>query len=533
MNVKRLGVMLDCSRNAVMKPEKVKEYIDVLADLGYNCLMLYTEDTYEIKKEPYFGQNRGRYSEEEIRMMDAYAASRGVELIPCIQTLAHLHTIFRWPEYKKINDCPSILLTECDRTYELIDHMFETLSQTYHTKTVHVGMDEAHMLGRGKYQDLHGHVEHIDVFLRHLNKVSEIAKKYDFELMIWGDMFFSLLDHCDDIETKLAEIRRLVPDNVTLVYWDYCTTDLEACEEQMRLHQMIKEPIWFAGGLWNWVGFAPNNGYSIEATRIALQACKQQKVENVWMTIWGDNGGEASRFAILPSLYATAEMARGNTDMEEIKKGFVEKYGIAFDAYMLMDLPDTPKAERKEPCGPEKYLLYNDCFMGLFDSLIREDFAEKYALEAEKLHLLSAHPRFGRIFKTAEKLCAVHAIKCDLGVRTRNAYAKQDKDAMKELLRDYDKLLTVLEDFYEAFEEQWMWENKPHGFDVQDIRIGGVIRRVKHCRNRVEQYVQGKITRIEELEEPLLDVLCREQDNGIVHFNRWEEAVSCNRVFGS
>ena len=56
------GCMLDCSRNAVMTVDSVKRWIDITSDLGYNMLMLYTEDTYEIKNQPYFGYLRGRYT---------------------------------------------------------------------------------------------------------------------------------------------------------------------------------------------------------------------------------------------------------------------------------------------------------------------------------------------------------------------------------------------------------------------------------------------------------------------------------------
>ena len=104
MNFKHFGVMLDCSRNAVMKPETVKKYIDLLARLGYNTLMLYTEDTYEVDNQPYFGYLRGRYSKEELKDIDAYAASKGVELIPCVQALAHLNAIMRWREYQSCRD---------------------------------------------------------------------------------------------------------------------------------------------------------------------------------------------------------------------------------------------------------------------------------------------------------------------------------------------------------------------------------------------------------------------------------------------
>ena len=50
---KRFCAMLDMSRNGVMLPHKVEEYIDILSKMGYNSLMLYTEDTYEVENEPY------------------------------------------------------------------------------------------------------------------------------------------------------------------------------------------------------------------------------------------------------------------------------------------------------------------------------------------------------------------------------------------------------------------------------------------------------------------------------------------------
>ena len=50
--MKRFGVMLDMSRNAVMKPDEVKNYARVLKSMGYNMIQLYTEDTYEVEGEP-------------------------------------------------------------------------------------------------------------------------------------------------------------------------------------------------------------------------------------------------------------------------------------------------------------------------------------------------------------------------------------------------------------------------------------------------------------------------------------------------
>lgn len=190
----RLGIMLDCSRNAVMNVPSLKKWIDIISDLGYNTLMLYTEDTYEVDHHPYFGYLRGRYSQKELREIDDYAHEKGIELIPAIQTLAHLHSIFRWPAYRNINDCDDILLAEEEKTYGLIEDIFASLEKTLRTRTVNIGMDEAHMLGRGKYQDIHGFENRFDILLKHLKRVAEIAEQTRISMHYVGRYVFQTFE---------------------------------------------------------------------------------------------------------------------------------------------------------------------------------------------------------------------------------------------------------------------------------------------------------------------------------------------------
>ena len=63
----RFGIMLDCSRNGVRKVSALHRLIRLISRMGYNTLMLYIEDTYEINGQPYFGYMRGRYSTDELR----------------------------------------------------------------------------------------------------------------------------------------------------------------------------------------------------------------------------------------------------------------------------------------------------------------------------------------------------------------------------------------------------------------------------------------------------------------------------------
>ena len=119
--------MLDCSRNAVFTVEKVKSVIRTLAKMGMNVLMLYTEDTYEVPGEPYFGSYRGRYTKAEIPEMDAYASMFGIELVPCIQTLAHLHNALKWPGKNEIKDSTDVLIVGKEETYTFIEKLLQSV----------------------------------------------------------------------------------------------------------------------------------------------------------------------------------------------------------------------------------------------------------------------------------------------------------------------------------------------------------------------------------------------------------------------
>ncbi len=59
--------MLDCSRNAVITVVHFKKWLRQLALLGYNMAMLYTEDTYELPGEYYFGHLRGHQHGGRVR----------------------------------------------------------------------------------------------------------------------------------------------------------------------------------------------------------------------------------------------------------------------------------------------------------------------------------------------------------------------------------------------------------------------------------------------------------------------------------
>lgn len=206
--VKNLGLMVDCSRNAVMRVSAVKRLIRLLARMGYAHLQLYTEDTYEIEGEPYFGYMRGRYSRQELREIVSYAAMFGIEVIPCIQTLAHLQRIFKWNDYRPIHDVGDILLVGDERTYALIEKMFVSLRDCFDSGVVNIGMDEAHLLGRGKYLDAHGYRKRFELLTEHLEKWRKSPINTDSSRFYGAICFSALRPKTDSITTTTSRYLR-------------------------------------------------------------------------------------------------------------------------------------------------------------------------------------------------------------------------------------------------------------------------------------------------------------------------------------
>ena len=527
---KMLGVMLDCSRNAVMNLKTVKKFVDILSKMGYNTLMLYTEDTYEVNNQPFFGHLRGRYSKDELKEIDRYCKNAGIELIACIQTLAHLENMFKWRSiYDDVKDCDNVLLIDDENTYKLIEDMISTVAECFSSRKIHIGMDEAYRVGRGKFQDKFGVQDKFEIMNRHLHKVCEITDKYGLEPFIWSDMFVKLATGTDNQydknidSTKILEKAQL-PENISLVYWDYYSTDYNDYAKRIETNKMFGRNVYFAGGAWTWKGFAPDNKFSIASTDAAVKACRDCDIEGMFFTVWGDNGSECSKFAVLPSLMYAAEAAKGNTDLDEIKKKFKNITGCEFESFMLLDKLDDTDGHHGE--NPSKYLLYNDLFLGMRDYLADENSVIRYGKLAEEIRNTGGKGEYGYIFDFYEKLAEVVSRKCNLGNRTKTAYKNRDLDALKVIAGEYEDLISAVEELHILFENRWFTENKPHGFDVQDIRFGGLVMRIKSCRRRLERFISGEILEIPELDEPDL-----KQANGYFNLdNDWSVFVTPNAL---
>ena len=507
------GLMIDCSRNAVMNLESLKRFVQIMEKLNYDTLLLYIEDTYEIEGEPLFGHLRGRYSREELKEIDTFCNEHKIELVPCIQTLAHLNAIFKWhDEYDKINDCDDILLLDNDRTYELIDRMLSTMAECITSRKINIGMDEAFMLGLGRYRQINGIVDRAELITRHLKRVCDIAAKYGLKPMIWGDMICRLVSKSGDYYAQLTieAVKKFteLPENLSMIYWCYAKKEYEYYAKCIEKIAAFGRPVIFAGGAWSWNGFTPDNAYSIESAEVSIKACLDNGVEDIFLTMWGDDGGECSRFALLPTMVYTAGIYENKT-IDEVKKDFYRLTGMNYDEFMILDeLNESMDGDIDKNRIYNKFTklwLYNDPFLGMADYRITGNENAHYKKVYNKISAVKPTEEYRLIFDYATALADLLSVKTELGARTRKAYIADDKALLREIAENqYTATIEKLNKFYDVYREFWYSENKPHGFDIQDARLGGLLKRLESCKNRLINYCNDKIDHIPELEEPVI-----------------------------
>lgn len=507
------GAMADVSRNAVLTVASVKLMLRKMALMGLNAYMLYTEDTYEIEGRPYFGHMRGRYTKAELKELDAYAATLGIELIPCIQTLGHLATHLRWRAAGAYKDTANVMLVGADATYAMIGDMLKTCKECFTSRRIHLGLDETMDLGLGKYLKQNGYRVGHEIYLAHLNKVTDMALAEGFAPMMWSDMFFRFAGksiegyydyHPDVVMTD--EIAALVPKGVQQVFWDYYRPSEAFYAVNIEKHKKyFGENVMFAGAVWLWDGYCPQFRRSLRNTYPALEACRKGGVREILTTIWTSGGAQGQLLLSLAGLawYASYEY-KGCRDDADVKETFENACDVSYEDFMACELPAYPHDTHR---GVTRMLFYNDPLLGLADAHIKSiaptrDYYEKTSaiLREAAQNKGEFAPAFDVILKLSELL----ENKADFGIRLKAAYDAGDKAALAACLAECDVIIDKLNALRVAHRKAWMTYNKPFGWENNDQRYGGMLARFDTAKMRIEAYLAGEIAKIEELEEERL-----------------------------
>ncbi len=499
-----VGPMLDLSRGGVMKVSSVKKYLNYMAAFGMNMLMLYTEDTYEVEGYPFFGYQRGRYTLKELREIDDYAYSLGIEVIPCIQTLGHMGQFLRYPTSGVYADTGRVLLIGSEKTYELIRDCIATCRKAFRTNRIHIGCDEARDLGLGKFLRRNGYQDRFELFNQHLKRVTAICDEFGYHPMMWSDMYYDIADknktegYGENVQIPQYAIDAM-PD-CDMVFWDYYHTYNAFYRTNIEKHNTFGHKTVFAGGIWTQDGFVCNHTYTYDTMKPAMEECLRGGVQDVIITLWGNDGAETNYFLGLPMFSLFSEycwLGEACTEediwsVSEFVTGMTKELASAVSDFFF-------GYEGSIRAG--KHILWSDPLINtLFQGF---DMAQGAKLLTDGLQVFEKyadHPDveyFTAVFKASLHKCKIHA-------ELRDRYKAGDRAWLRNFAENEIPVIVAdFENLYKLHYDYWHRDYKTNGFERLMHRHAGAIERIKYTGRIIQDYLDGKLPEIEALEPEL------------------------------
>lgn len=305
------GVMLDVSRGKVPTLATLEALVDLCSRLRLNVLMLYVEHTFDFRRHPEIGHDASPLRAETLLALDAYAADRGVELIPCLQSLGHMEQILSIDRYAHLAESERrwSVSPSNPETYTLLAELYDEFLPLFGSSRFNANCDEPFDLGRGQSASRSPRKEPGALFTDHIEKLQRLARQHDKRLMIWADFAFQ---HPD-------QLSRLDSDVVLLDWW------YEALFDADRIHKLRRKgfEVWACPGTSTWNCLFPRIQNSQDNVSRWADAGRRHAATGLLNTDWGDFGHYNALGVSLHSYAWAAQQAwSGDVDPNRFDRAF-------------------------------------------------------------------------------------------------------------------------------------------------------------------------------------------------------------------
>ncbi len=272
------GIMLDVSRGKVPRRETLEGLVDLCATLRLNVLMLYVEHTFAFRTHPEIGEGVSPLDAETILGLDEYAADRGVELVPCLQSLGHMEHILSIDRYAKLaeSDRKWSLTPTRKETYQFLGELYDEFLPLFRSGRVNANCDEPFDLGRGQSAERAPQKTPGRLFADHVSQLEKLAARHDKKLMVWADF---ALKHPD----QLGQIGR---DVVLMDWWYETKFDFDRIKTLRRKGFTV----WACPGTSSWNCLFPRIDTAMTNISAWADAGRRHGATGLLNTDWGDFG---------------------------------------------------------------------------------------------------------------------------------------------------------------------------------------------------------------------------------------------------
>ncbi len=284
------AVSLDVNRDKVPTMETLFALVDRLASWKVNQLQLYMEHVFAYAGHEEVWRGWSPFTAEEVRELDAYCAERFVELVPNQNSLAHFHRWLVHDRYRDLAEVPEGILhpfshepepfSLCptdERTYALLEDLYDQLLPCFSSGLFHVGLDEPIDLGVGRSKAACEERGTGRMFLDHLCRVRDMAAARGKTMQFWADWILNYPELVDEL-----------PKDVIACEWGYEAD--HPFEQHLELLAGALDRRYVCPGTSAWNSICGRTSNALANLLRAGRIGRRFGCEGYLVADWGDNG---------------------------------------------------------------------------------------------------------------------------------------------------------------------------------------------------------------------------------------------------
>ncbi|WP_283688421.1 beta-N-acetylhexosaminidase [Clostridium perfringens] len=325
------GFYHDVTRGMVPTLDTLKRLVDKAAFYKINQLQLYIEHTFAFKGMSEVWMDKDPLTAEEILILDKYCKERHVELVPSLSTFGHLYEALRSKSFRELCE-----LEIGDEEYSFVDRMaHHTLDVTnpksldfvesmllefiplFSSDKFNICCDETFDLGKGKSREKAEKLGVGKIYTEFLNKVYNIVKRFNKNVMFWGDIIVGYPELLSDI-----------PEDLTCLTWNYHPQANDVATKIIAENNKVQYVCPGVGG-WNMMMNLIEGSFS-NIRRMVNHGMKYGAI-GVLNTNWGDYGNINLLANSMPSMIYGAGISWNPKE---------EEFNEIFKSISLMEFGD-------------------------------------------------------------------------------------------------------------------------------------------------------------------------------------------------
>ncbi len=212
------GVLLDISRDKVPTMDTLRGIVDLLAELKFNRLELYTEHTFAYRAHPEVWAEASPVTPDEVRTLDGWCRDAGIELVPNQNSFGHMERWLKHPRYAPLAEAPdgwvppwggprrgpSTLDPANPASLDLVRGLYDELLPCFTSRTFNLNCDETWELGQGRSRSRCEAAGRGRVYLDFLLALHADVRARGFAVQAWGDIVHQHPDLIPELPRDLA-----------------------------------------------------------------------------------------------------------------------------------------------------------------------------------------------------------------------------------------------------------------------------------------------------------------------------------------